>query len=350
MKMSGKSTRYRHVRRAGQQGTRPPVLSQAGVEKYATGCGKLSMPSKHLDRLTKTHNLNKKNTEIKNVINTKTFSIGTINLQTAKEELKLAEYTMHVKNNKNDICLFQETHKTGNGEIEFTDDVLKGWKIIFSGFKKKAQAGVAIVLAPHVVLEDVIFVKEGRIVGVRVIVNGINLSIFSCYSPTDTKSYSDATKDAFYSTLLKATKTIKSDHPSFKLIVGGDFNATVGKDCEPEKWACVGNNHDPDPTSGNGLRLLNYCREQELYMMNSFFGYKDIYRWSFYSNLGYKRRLDYILCEWFVKRFCNNCRVYRSVSQGFQSDHKAVVMNCTFPCKKEIKKSSKRTLNLNNAT
>ena len=102
-----------------------------------------------------------------------------------------------------------------------------------------------------------------------------------------------------------------------------------------------------DPTSGNGLRLLNYCREQELYMMNSFFGYKDIYRWSFYSNLGYKRRLDYILCEWFVKRFCNNCRVYRSVSQGFQSDNKAVVMNCTFPCKKEIKKSSKRTLNLN---
>ena len=155
-----------------------PVLSQAGVEKYATGCGKLSMPSKHLDRLTNTHNLNKKNTEIKTVINTKKNSIGTLNLQTAKEELKLAECTMHVKNNNNDICLFQETHKTGNVEIEFTDDVLKGWKIIFSGFKKKAQAGVAIVLAPHVVLEDVIFVKEGRIVGVRVIVNGINLSIF----------------------------------------------------------------------------------------------------------------------------------------------------------------------------
>ena len=82
MKMSGKSTGYRHVHRA-----RPPVLSQAGVEKYATGCGKLSMPSKHLDRLTKTHNLNQKNTEIKTVINTKKNSIGSINLQTAKEEL-----------------------------------------------------------------------------------------------------------------------------------------------------------------------------------------------------------------------------------------------------------------------
>ena len=59
--MSAESTGYRHVRRAGQQGARPPVLSQAGVEKYATGCGNLSMPSKQLDRLNKTHNLNKKN-------------------------------------------------------------------------------------------------------------------------------------------------------------------------------------------------------------------------------------------------------------------------------------------------
>ena len=332
--MSGLSTGYRHVRRAGQQGTRPPVLSQAGVEKYATGCGNLSMPSIHLDRLNTTQNQIKKNAKIKTVIKNKQFSIGTINLRTAKEELKLAEYVMHVKNNKNDICLFQETHKTGNGGIDFEDPVLKGWRVIYSGFKKKAQAGVAIVCAPHVTVEDEIFVQEGRIVGARVIVNGTKLSIFSCYSPTDTKVYSDTTKDAFYSTLSKAIKTIKLEHPSFKLIVGGDFNATVGRDCEPDKWAFVGNNHDPDSTSENGLRLLKFCKEQELYMMNSFYGHKDIHRWSFYSNLGYKRRLDYILCEWYVKRFSNNCRVYRSVSKGFQSDHRTVVMNCAFPSRR----------------
>ena len=97
MKMSGLSTGYRHVRRAGQQGTRPPVLSQAGVEKYATGCGNLSMPSIHLDRLNTTQNQIKKNAKIKTVINNKQFSIGTINLRTAKEELKLTEYVMHVK-------------------------------------------------------------------------------------------------------------------------------------------------------------------------------------------------------------------------------------------------------------
>ena len=35
-----------------------------------------------------------------------------------------------------------------------------------------------------------------------------------------------------------------------------------------------------------------------------------------------------------MKRFSNNCRVYRSVSKGFQSDHRTVVMNCAFPSRR----------------
>ena len=59
----------------------------------------------------------------------------------------------------------------------------------------------------YVTVEDEIFVQEGRIFGAGVFVNGTKLSIFSCYSPTDTKVYSDTTRDAFYSTLSKAIKT-----------------------------------------------------------------------------------------------------------------------------------------------
>lgn len=118
------------------------------------------------------------------------------------------------------------------------------------------------------------------------------------------------TKDDFYRKLRKATSIVKSEHSGFKLIVGGDFNATIGKEVEQSKF--IGHNNDPDITSENGRRLLNFCSEKELFIMNSMFGYKDIHRWSFHSNLGYKRRLDYILCEWFVKRFSTNCRIYRN--------------------------------------
>ena len=47
MKMSGKITEYSDTRRVGQQGACPPVLRQAGLDKYATGCGEMSLPSKH---------------------------------------------------------------------------------------------------------------------------------------------------------------------------------------------------------------------------------------------------------------------------------------------------------------
>ena len=70
----------------------------------------------------------------------------------------------------------------------------------------------------------------------------LSCQFFLATPHTDTKVYSDTTKAAFYSTLSKAIKTIKLEYPGFKLIVGGDFNATIGRDCERDKWAFVGNN------------------------------------------------------------------------------------------------------------
>ena len=260
--------------------------------------------------------------------------IGTINLQTGKDELKFVECVLNAKHLNHDVCFFQETHRTGSGEIKFDDEMLKGWRVIYSGFKRKAQAGVAIVLAPHVQLKDVVYVEAGRIIAARVIINGLKFSLVCCYAPTDTKSYSEEQKNTFYRTFKKATSTIKTEYPSYKLIIGGDFNATIGDDCDPEKWNCVGQNNDPDPTSSNGIRLLAFAEENKLSILNSKYGYKNLHRWSFYSNLGYKRRLDYILGEWFIQRFCTNCRVYTSASIGFDSDHKVVVMDCAFPSKR----------------
>ena len=105
------------------------------------------------------------------------------------------------------------------------------------------------------------------------------------------------TKDAFYSTLSKAIKNIKLEHPSLNLLQVAILMLLLAEIVNH------GNNHDSDPTIENGPRFLKFCKGKELYMMNSYYGHKDIHRWSFYSNLGYKRRLHYILCEWYVKRF-----------------------------------------------
>lgn len=63
----------------------------------------------------------------------------------------------------------------------------------------------------------------------------------------------------------------------------------------------------------------------------------DEHRWSFVSNLGYKRRLDYIVAEWFVKCATKNCRVYPIQSLPFESDHRVVVMHARFPTKRKVR-------------
>lgn len=69
-------------------------------------------------------------------------------------------------------------HFTGQGKSEFDDVVLKGWKVVYNGMKKKARVGVAIVLSPQVKLIDVHHCMKGRILMVRVHVQEVNLSIF----------------------------------------------------------------------------------------------------------------------------------------------------------------------------
>ena len=215
-----------------------------------------------------------KTTNKQNISQYNNIRIGTINVQTAKEEIKLAEYVTQVKELKQDICFFQETHKIGIGEVEFDDPSLKGWRVLYTGFKRKAQAGVAIVLAPHVILDDIMHVEQGRIIGARVRTNGLKLSIFSCYAPTDTKSYSNQIKINFYNTLRKAVSSAKKDHPSYKLVIGGDFNATIGNDFQSPNSKCIGKNNDPDPTSENGHKLIQFAEENNLSILNTFFGHK----------------------------------------------------------------------------
>ena len=44
-------------------------------------------------------------------------------------------------------------------------------------------------------------------------------------------------------------------------------------------------------------------------------------------------------------RHATNCRVYRSVSDGFESDHRIVVMDCIFPSRNELKRMSMKKIN-----
>ena len=204
-----------------------------------------------------------------------------------------------------------------------------------------ARAGVAIVLAAHVRLMDIEHIMEGRMTMIRVKVNGVKLAMCSCYSPTE--EHSTSSKENFYRTLQRAMLQMRKEHPSYKIIVAGDFNATIGQDCNHDTWRGPGPYHDEDPTSFNGTKLLETAECNQLYILNTMFATRsNEHRWSFHSNLGYKRRLDYIVTDRYVKRATTNCRVYSMQSQIFDSDHRIVVMTANFPTRKQVHKVFQR--------
>ena len=72
--------------------------------------------------------------------------------------------------------------------------------------------------------------------------------------------------------------------------------------------------------------------------MNALYDSKPIHRQTWYSPTGFAKRIYYILAEWHIKKLSSNCRVYRKASIPFESDHRLVVMSCSFPSTFERKK------------
>ena len=140
-----------------------------------------------------------------------------------------------------------------------------------------------------------------------------------------TEEYAATSKELFYWHLRKTIKI-----SSFKIVIGADMNATVGKDSEGE-WPCIGRNNDELATNDNGSRLLNLCQELSLFPLNTVFQSKRIHRDTWYSPTGFSKRNDYIIGEWYVKRFSKNCRVYSKASLPYDSDHRLLVAEFTFP-------------------
>ena len=141
-----KRTGYRLVRRAGDQGTRPSVVSQAGVDKFATGCDSLS-----LSTITSGY----KNTKDSVKSKTKRLRIASINVRTLQEDIKLATIIKVTESLNIDVLALQEVRRTGSDCLEFDDESLKGWKFAWSGYNVKKRHGVAVLLAPCVELENI---------------------------------------------------------------------------------------------------------------------------------------------------------------------------------------------------
>ena len=162
--MSDSSTNDRHIARAVQQGAPSPVLSQAGVVNNATGCDNSSLSSRMLPETTSSDlRFPNKN----NSVRYENISISTLNIKTLSCDVKLANTVQEAKNLGIDILALQEVRRRGDNDFTFESKGIEGWQFEWSGYKRKLEAGVAFILAPHVKLVGTHFHYNARILSVE---------------------------------------------------------------------------------------------------------------------------------------------------------------------------------------
>ena len=98
-------------------------------------------------------------------------------------------------------------------------------------------------------------------------------------------------------------------------------------------------------TTNNGERMLQWCLQHKMKIINTMFRSKRIHRETWRNPItGKWKRLDYICTTKWVSKFIKSCRVFTRASNAFDTDHRIVVMNLQFPAtKKQLKIQLSRT-------
>ena len=321
-------------RRADYQGSRPSVVDQAEVDKYATGCNGLSpFTGSPCTR-----------TDVPSVKSPSTLSysyikVATINVRTLSDDMKLVSIIEAAKKCNIDVLAMQETRFLGCDYCEFEDESIRGWKLAWSGLKRKKLYGVAILMAPHVKMESYAEHLPARLLPSTIRCKGLKLHILNVYSPiNDAKPTAKAT---FYSALDKAKNRL-DDCSSHKVITLGDFNATIASESKDSgAWDQVlgHNNANRIKTTENGERMLEWCLKHKMKILNSLFRSKRVHRGTWKNpRSGRWKRIDYICTSEWLQKFTTSCRVFIGPSVLFQTDHRLVVMDIKFPhTKRDLK-------------
>lgn len=117
------------------------------------------------------------------------------------------------------------------------------------------------------------------------------ITIIQVYAPT---AESDEAKiNEFYDKLSDVMQDQKISKKR-KLIIMGDLNSQIGMGKTEERDIigeyCYGKRNE------RGERLIDFCAEQELKIINTFFEKRKARRWTWLSpNQKYKTQIDYII-------------------------------------------------------
>ncbi|XP_039287355.1 craniofacial development protein 2-like [Nilaparvata lugens] len=188
--------------------------------------------------------------------------IGTLNIRTLKTEDRLIELEEALKESSIDIFGIAEVRRHSEKMIERSSG------FIFYHFgETSGHKGVGFLVRKELKTKIVEFkdISE-RIALMKLKTQGKLLHIFQVYAPTSMAE--EAEHESFYNSLTAALSRERNNWKHITLIIG-DFNSQVGKQEEGERLT-VGK-YGYGTRNDAGQRLVDFCQEQGLRIVNTFF-------------------------------------------------------------------------------
>ena len=139
------------------------------------------------------------------------------------------------------------------------------------------QHGVGIYMNSSVTRGefDIIQPVNERILWVYGSIYGMDHAVFAVYAPTNKKDNGPEV-DKFYNALEKRVIAVRTKYgPDTKIIILGDFNARVGKECNVAGEECANGTFGFAEPDDNGAELLTFCVTRQFKVMDSYFERQD---------------------------------------------------------------------------
>ena len=260
------------------------------------------------------------------------FKFGTWNVRTLYQSGKLDNCIREMERVGVDVLGIAETRWTDSGRID-----KDGHVFIFSGGDTHNK-GVGFLLRKEVSnsLQGYWPISE-RAIMIKLRGKPFDIVCLQVYAPTQDRSEEEI--EAFYADMEVALEQVKH---SDILIVMGDMNCKVGSETVGE----VVGRYGLGSINDRGERLVDFCEENNLAVMNTFFKQhpRRLYTWSSPGNL-YRNQIDYLMISKRHRNSVKNCNTYPGAD--INSDHCLLVMKVRVKLKIPKKASREIQADLN---
>uniref|UniRef100_A0A914VY20 Reverse transcriptase domain-containing protein n=1 Tax=Plectus sambesii TaxID=2011161 RepID=A0A914VY20_9BILA len=253
------------------------------------------------------------------------FNVGFINARTLSSDPHIDILLKELDSCHIDIGCVSETKRR--------NEITAKWKTghqVYLGAAEGRIGGVGFTVAPHLVeFISEVHIHSNRLSTLILKKSNTSIKIVSAYAPTSAAS--DDEVEDFYSELDALVRT----SPTIDFtVVGGDFNARIGKRKPGEHY--VGNFGSGDRNE-RGDRLAAYAEDSHQHILNTKFQKRHGRKWSWKTPNGAHRfELDYVLCS--VPCIFKNVSIIGESRFNIGSDHRLVRGQISIDCKYEKKR------------